>query len=214
MSVLKITNAPELVASKVGRFLERLTPDDLDSSTVEDQVIKKMIESLAAEGLKGEIAAVNGLAVGGGMDLALACDFRTAGQSARFAETYAKIGLAPGGGGAYFLPRLVGMGRALELLWTAEFIDADTAKEIGLVNHVFPNEMLMEETLKIAQRIASMPPLSIRLIKRAAYQSASTDMETALDLISSHIAVARAGADHPEAIAAFKEKRAGSYVGY
>lgn len=160
------------------------------------------------------IAAVNGLAVGGGMDLALACDFRTAGQSARFAETYAKIGLAPGGGGAYFLPRLVGMGRALELLWTAEFIDADTAKEIGLVNHVFPNEMLMEETLKIAQRIASMPPLSIRLIKRAAYQSASTDMETALDLISSHIAVARAGADHPEAIAAFKEKRAGSYVGY
>jgi len=65
MIVLKITNAPELVASKVGRFLERLTPDDLDSSTVEDQVIKKMIESLAAEGLKGEIAAVNGLDVDG-----------------------------------------------------------------------------------------------------------------------------------------------------
>ena len=160
------------------------------------------------------IAAVNGLAVGGGMDLALACDFRVAAQSARFAETYAKIGLAPGGGGAYFLPRLVGMGRALEMLWTAEFIDADTAKEVGLVNHVFPNETMMEETRKIAQRIASMPPLSIRLIKRAAYQSAGTDMETALDLISSHIAVARAGADHPEAIAAFKEKRPGNYVGY
>ena len=160
------------------------------------------------------IAAVNGLAVGGGMDLAMACDFRTAGQSARFAETYAKIGLAPGGGGAYFLPRLVGMGRALELLWTAEFIDAETAKEIGLVNHVFSNESLMEETRKIAQRIASMPPLSVRLIKRAAYQSANTDIETALDLISSHIAVARAGADHPEAIAAFKEKRPGNFVGY
>jgi len=83
-----------------------------------------------------------------------------------------------------------------------------------LVNHVFSNESLMEETRKIAQRIASMPPLSVRLIKRAAYQSANTDIETALDLISSHIAVARAGADHPEAIAAFKEKRPGNFVGY
>ena len=163
---------------------------------------------------KPVIAAVNGLAVGGGMDLALACDIRVAGQSARFAETYAKIGLAPGGGGAYFLPRLIGTGRALEMLWTAEFIDADTAKEIGLVNHVFSNETLMEETRKIATRIASMPPLSVRLIKRAVYQGLNADMNTAFDLISSHIAVARAGADHPEAIAAFKEKRPGKYVGY
>ena len=163
---------------------------------------------------KPVIAAVNGLAVGGGMDLALACDFRVAAQSARFAETYAKIGLAPGGGGAYFLPRLVGTGRALEMLLTAEFIDADTALEIGLVNHVFPNDTMMAETLKIAKRIASMPPLSVRLIKRAVYQSLNADMDTAFDLISSHIAVARAGADHPEAIAAFKEKRAGKYVGY
>jgi 2-(1,2-epoxy-1,2-dihydrophenyl)acetyl-CoA isomerase len=160
------------------------------------------------------IAAVNGMAVGGGMDLALACDFRVAAQSARFAETYAKIGLAPGGGGAYFLPRLVGAGRALEMLWTAEFIDAQTALEIGLVNHVFPNDTLMDETRKIAKRIASMPPLSVRLIKRAVYQGLNADMDTALDLISSHIAVARAGADHPEAIAAFKEKRVGKYVGY
>ena len=163
---------------------------------------------------KPVIAAVNGLAVGGGMDLALACDFRVAAQSARFAETYAKIGLAPGGGGAYFLPRLVGTGRALEMLLTAEFIDADLAKEIGLVNHVFPNDTMMEETLKIAKRIASMPPLSVRLIKRAVYQSLNADMNTAFDLISSHIAVARAGADHPEAIAAYKEKRPGKYVGY
>ena len=163
---------------------------------------------------KPVIAAVNGLAVGGGMDLALACDFRVAAQSARFAETYAKIGLAPGGGGAYFLPRLVGTGRALELLWTAEFIDADLALKIGLVNHVFPNDTMMDETRKIAKRIASMPPLSVRLIKRAVYQGLNADMNTAFDLISSHIAVARAGPDHPEAIAAFQEKRDGKYVGY
>ena len=73
------------------------------------------------------LAAVNGAAVGGGMDLALACDIRIAGESAKFAETYAKIGLLPGGGGAYFLPRLVGRARALELLWTADFIDGATA---------------------------------------------------------------------------------------
>lgn len=160
------------------------------------------------------IAAVNGVATGGGMDLALACDFRVAAQSARFAETYAKIGLLPGGGGAYFLPRLVGAARALELLWTAEFIDAEQALEFGLVNHVYPDGDLMTEARKIASRIATMPPNSIRLIKRAVYQGLETDMTTAFDLISSHIAVARAGADHPEAINAFREKRSGDFVGY
>lgn len=160
------------------------------------------------------IAAVNGVATGGGMDLALACDIRVAGKSARFAETYAKIGLLPGGGGAYFLPRIVGQARALELLWTADFINADQALEIGLVNHVFPDDTILDETIKIAQRIAAMPPLSIRLIKRAVAQGLNADMATAFDLISSHIAVARAGEDHSEAIAAFKAKRDGKFVGY
>jgi enoyl-CoA hydratase/carnithine racemase len=160
------------------------------------------------------LAAVNGVATGGGMDLALACDIRLAAKSARFAETYAKIGLLPGGGGAYFLPRIVGQARALELLWTADFIDADQALAIGLVNHVYPDDTLMAETMALARRIAAMPPLSVRLIKRAVAQGLSTDMATAFDLISSHIAVARAGHDHPEAIAAFREKRTGNYEGY
>lgn len=160
------------------------------------------------------LCAVNGVAAGGGMDLALACDIRVAGRSARFAETYAKIGLLPGGGGAYFLPRLVGKARALELLWTAEFIDADQALEIGLVNHVHPDDALMAETMSLARRIAAMPPLSVQLIKRAVTQGLGTDMATAFDLISSHIAVAKAGRDHPEAIAAFREKRTGKYEGY
>ena len=168
----------------------------------------------AARFEKPLIAAVNGVATGGGMDLALACDLRVASQSARFAETYAKIGLLPGGGGAWFLPRLVGQARALELLWTAEFIDAYQALSIGLVNHVYPDAGLMPETLKLAERIAGMPPLSVRLIKRAVAQGMSADMATAFDLISSHIALARAGHDHAEAIAAFKEKRPGQYEGY
>ena len=160
------------------------------------------------------LAAVNGPAVGGGMDLALACDIRIAGESAKFAETYAKIGLLPGGGGAYFLPRLVGRARALELLWTADFIDGATALEIGLVNHVYPDDQLLAETIKLAKRIAAMPPLSIRLIKRTVDQSLKSDMDTAFDLVSSHIAIARSGPDHAEAIAAFKEKRPGKFGGF
>lgn len=163
---------------------------------------------------KPVIAAVNGPAVGGGMDLALACDFRIAAESARFAETYGKIGLAPGGGGAYFLPRLVGKAMALELLLTADFVDAEEALRIGLVNHVFPDPSLLEETRGIARRIAKLPPLSVRLIKRAVNQSINADMATAFDLISSHIAVLRSGHDHPEAIQAFREKRDGDYKGF
>lgn len=168
----------------------------------------------AARFEKPLLAAVNGAAIGGGMDLALACDIRIAGASAKFAETYAKIGLLPGGGGAYFLPRIVGKARALELLWTADFLDAAAALEIGLVNHVYPDDQLLAETTRLAKRIAAMPPLSIRLIKRLVEQSLNSDMATAFDLVSSHIAVARAGDDHPEAIKAFKEKRPGDYKGY
>lgn len=168
----------------------------------------------AARFEKPLIAAVNGVATGGGMDLALACDIRVAGQSARFAETYAKIGLLPGGGGAWFLPRLVGPARALELLWTAEFLDADQALSIGLVNHVYPDDGLMAGAMALASRIAAMPPLSVRLIKRAVHQGMAVDMTTAFDLISSHIAVARAGHDHAEAMAAFREKRPGRYHGF
>lgn len=163
---------------------------------------------------KPVIAAVNGPAVGGGMDLALACDIRLASKSARFAETYAKIGLLPGGGGAYFLPRLVGKARALELLWTADFINGEEAHEIGLVNHVYPDDALLPEARKLARRIAAMPPFSVRMIKRTVNQSLESDMATSFDLVSSHIAVARAGPDHPEAVSAFREKRDGNYVGY
>ena len=159
------------------------------------------------------IAAVNGVAAGGGMDLALACDIRIAGKSAKFGETYAKIGLLPGGGGAYYLPRLVGTARALELLLTAEFIDADQALEIGLVNHVYDDSVLLAETQKLAKRMASLPPFSVSKIKRTVYQSLETDIHSALEIVGSHIAIAKSSADHLEAIAAFKEKRSGDYEG-
>jgi 2-(1,2-epoxy-1,2-dihydrophenyl)acetyl-CoA isomerase len=159
------------------------------------------------------IAAINGVATGGGMDLALACDFRTAAASARFAETYAKIGLLPGGGGAYYLPRIVGTAKALELLLTADFIEAQEARDIGLVNHVFADEDLLAETRKIAVRIAALPPYSVAMIKRTVYQGLTADLASALEIVGSHIAIAKASGDHAEAISAFREKRAGNYSG-
>jgi enoyl-CoA hydratase/carnithine racemase len=160
------------------------------------------------------VAAVNGVATGGGLDLALACDIRVAAASARFAETYARLGLLPGGGGAWFLPHLVGRAWALELLLTADFIDAGQALAIGLVNHVWPDDELLANAQALAARMARLPPLSVRLIKRAVEHAARADMATCLDLVASNIAIAKTGADHAEAIAAFRDRRDGEFVGY
>jgi len=159
------------------------------------------------------IAAVNGAAVGAGMDLALMCDVRVAGGSARFSEGYIRVGLIPGNGGCYFLPRLVGMGRALELLWTGDFIDAQEALRIGLVNHVYPDDRLLDDALALAKRFASAPPVQIRDIKKLAYQAQRTDLRTSLDAAASNMAVVQSTDDYKEAIRAFKEKRPGKYSG-
>jgi enoyl-CoA hydratase/carnithine racemase len=149
---------------------------------------------------KPVIAALNGVAVGAGLDMALMCDIRFAAQSARFSEGYVKIGFVPGDGAAYYLPRLVGIAKALELLLTGDFINAPEAERIGLVNRVFPDDKLMEETYKFARRLADGPAPVIRLIKRAVYQSSHVDLRTALDLISSHMGVIRSTKESQEAM--------------
>lgn len=159
------------------------------------------------------IAAVNGVAAGAGMDLASMCDMRIAAESARFAESYVKIGLVPGAGGAYFLPRIVGQAKAMELLLTGEFIDAQEAYRVGYVNYVYPDEQLVDKTYEFAERIASNAPLSIRLIKRAMLQGLNIDLRTHLDQISSHMTVVRSSEDHAEAVVAFKEKRPAKFKG-
>ncbi len=156
---------------------------------------------------KPVIAAVNGPAVGGGLDVALMCDIRLASSSATFAQTYAKMGLFPGAGGAYYLPRLVGASRALELFWTSDFLDADRALELGLINHVYPQDEFRDKVTAFAEKIAAAAPLSVRYIKRALYQGLETDLVTALDLASSHMAMIRTSKDHLEAVAAYREKR-------
>jgi enoyl-CoA hydratase/carnithine racemase len=163
---------------------------------------------LALEDLdKPVLVAVNGVATGAGMDLALMGDIRYAAQSARFAETYVKVGLVPGAGGAHFLPRLVGVAKALELFWTADFIDAAEAERIGLVNKVLPDAELMPFVRGVAAKIAHAPALSVRFIKRAVQQGLRNDLRSNLDLISSHYAVVTAAPDHREAVEAFIAKR-------
>ncbi len=163
---------------------------------------------LALEDLdKPVLVAVNGVATGAGMDMALMGDIRYAAQSARFAETYVKVGLVPGAGGAHFLPRLVGTAKALELFWTADFIDAAEAERIGLVNKVLPDTELMPYVRAVAAKIAHAPTLSVRFIKRAVQQGLRNDLRSNLDLISSHYAVVTAAPDHREAVEAFIAKR-------
>jgi 2-(1,2-epoxy-1,2-dihydrophenyl)acetyl-CoA isomerase len=164
---------------------------------------------LALEDLdKPVIAAVNGVATGAGMDMALMCDIRYAAQSARFAETYIKVGLVPGAGGAHFLPRLVGASKALELFFTGDFVDAQEALRLGIVNRVFPDATLMPEVEAIARRMCEAPPLTLRMIKRAVYQGMRNDLRTNLDLISSHYAIITASQEHKDLVRRFIAARA------
>ena len=159
------------------------------------------------------IAAVNGAAVGAGTDLALMCDIRFAGSSARLSEGYIKVGLIPGNGGCYYLPRIIGPARALELLLTGDFVSAEEALKLGLVNRVYSDANLMDETLAFAKRLGDGPPIQQREIKKLMYQSMRTDLRTSLELVSSHMAVVQSTADYKEAIAAFKEKRQPRFQG-
>jgi enoyl-CoA hydratase/carnithine racemase len=156
---------------------------------------------------KPYIVAINGTATGAGLDMALMGDIRFAAESARLAETYIKVGLVAGDGGTWYLPRLVGVPRALEMLWTGDFIDAREAERIGLVNKMLPDDQLMAHTYAFARRLAAAPALTLRMMKRAVYQGLRMDLRASLDMVSSHLGVIGSTNDHREAVAAFNEKR-------
>jgi len=162
---------------------------------------------------KPTIAAVNGAATGAGMDMALMCDLRVAGRSARFAESYVNVGLVPGDGGCFYLPRLVGPAKALELLLTGDTIDAAEAERLGIVNRVVEDDVLLDETYALARRIAAKAPIPVRMIKRTVYQSLRSDLRTSLDLVSSHFGVVAVTEDAEEAMAAFRERREPRFTG-
>lgn len=162
---------------------------------------------------KPVLSAVNGAATGAGMDMALMADLVFAGRSTRFAESYIKMGLVPGDGGCYLLPRLVGIPKALELLWTGRTILAEEAERLGIVNRVVPDDELLDETRRFAATLANSPYVAIRMIKRAVYQSARLDLRTSLDLISSHMGAVKGTEDHRRAIEAFRSKSKPKFEG-
>jgi enoyl-CoA hydratase/carnithine racemase len=153
------------------------------------------------------ICAVNGTAVGAGMDMALMCDIRLAAESAKFSEGYIHLGLVPGDGGSYYLPRLVGVAKALELLWTGDTLSAQEALACGVVTRVVPDDQLASAALELAHRIAQKSPIAVSMIKRHTYQSLRMELRTSLDLISSHMGIVQSTEDQAEAMAAFRERR-------
>ncbi|OPY12551.1 MAG: 2,3-dehydroadipyl-CoA hydratase [Syntrophus sp. PtaB.Bin001] len=169
---------------------------------------------LAMEDLdKPVIAAINGAAMGAGLDMALMCDLRICSDKARLAESYILLGVVPGDGGAYFLPRLVGTAKALELFLTGDPISPEEALRLGIVNRVVPHDRLLEESRALAEKIASRPPLAVRMTKRAVYQAQTSTLRAHLDYISSQLSLLTETEDHLEAAKAFLEKKKPIFVG-
>ena len=153
------------------------------------------------------IAAVNGYALGAGCDLALMCDFRIAADSAKFGQLFVKVGLAPGDGGAYYLTRLVGLEKTLELVLTGDIIDAAEALRIGLVGRVVSTDALAAEVDTFAQKLAAGASQAQWLSKRAVYASLHQDLKAHLDMMAFVQALLDKTDDHREALAAFAAKR-------
>lgn len=162
---------------------------------------------------KPVIAAVNGVAVGAGLNLALCCDLRLAAEAARFGQVFVGIGVIPDAGGFLYLPRLVGHGKAMELMLSGEIIDAREAERIGLVNKVFPTDTFIADTLSYAEKLAAGPTLAYATIKRGLDMSATTPLEPMLAFEAEQQEQASQTADAKEGIAAFVEKRQPRFSG-
>ena len=156
---------------------------------------------------KPYIAAVNGPAVGAGMDMASMADLRFASDQARFGMAYVRVGLVPGDGGAWLLPRLVGLQKALELIWSGELFDAQEALAIGYVTRVVPHDSLLDEVYEYAEKLASGPPITMQLAKRLIYRGLDTPFMEALDAAQAAMTIVQTSEDSKEGPKAFAEKR-------
>ena len=171
------------------------------------------IPRLVAQLDKPYIAAVNGAAVGAGMDMASMCDVRIAADTARFGMTYVRMGLIPGDGGCYYLPRIVGMARALDLIWSGRLFDAEEALRIGYVSEIVAADELMAHTREYALKLAKGPAVAIQLAKRLVYRSLDVGVEQALEMAQQAMTIAQNTEDAREGPRAFVEKREPEFKG-
>ncbi len=160
------------------------------------------------------IAAINGAAVGAGFDMCMMCDIRIGSQSARFAESFVKLGLIPGDGGAWFLPRKIGSARAAHMAYTGTMIDADTALNWGIISECLEPEELLPRAWQIAKEIAQNPPLAVRQTKKLLQQSEALNLHEMLDICAKTQAKLHQTQDHIEAVNALLEKRPGQFNGH
>lgn len=146
------------------------------------------------------IAMVNGPAIGAGCDLAAMCDLRIASDKAIFAETFTKVGLVPGDGGAYFLSRLIGLGKAMEMFLTSESVNAEEALRIGLVNKVVSTQDLVKETELLVETICALPPIAVQMTKRAVLHAQENSLSSHLELMAALQGITQRSSDHFKAV--------------
>ena len=158
------------------------------------------------------VAAVNGHAIGAGNDLCTMCDIRIAGEDAKFSESFLRIGIIPGDGGSWFLPKIIGLSRAAEMILTCDVLDAEKALNWGLVSQIVKNEELIIQAKKIANKIASQPPEATRRAKRLLRMSQNVSLDNALEMAASQQSILQMMDDHREALDALIEKRTPKYT--
>lgn len=162
---------------------------------------------------KPVIAMINGFCLGGGNELAMACDIRMASENARFSQPEINLGIIPGGGGTQRLTRLVGEGRSMEMILSGDMIDAATAERVGLVNHIYPVDQLESETLKLAEKIAEKAPIALQLCKEAVKFASRSNLDEGLRREVDLFAICFSTEDKKEGVAAFLEKRKPEFKG-
>jgi len=192
----------------------------LDVKEVEGKSVPEIMDFCGCSGAsysrvaaieKPVIAAINGLALGGGFELALRCDLRIASETAKFGQPEVNLGIIPGGGGTQLVPRLIGAGQAKELLLTGDMFDAQTALRLGLANRVVPDANLMDEVVSLAGKIAAKPAVALKMIKLAVNHGLNMDLTSALTYEKECFILAFTSDDGREGLRAFVEKRKPKY---
>ena len=185
------------------------TPDDIRRRFNTPQGIILGLQKME----KPTIAMVNGIAGGAGLDIACACDIRIGTPKSRFFAAYIRIGLFPGWGGTWLYPRVMGLGKAAEMIYTGDFMEADEAYRVGMLNKLVKEEELEQVTMAMAKKIANGPPIALRLAKLNLYKGLEIDLDTALKFAAASETITLTSEDHKEGTTAFREKRAPQFKG-